>query len=220
VDNIAYDDGGGGAPATDSIVDGDTVVFWSDNTYETWDGGVIVDATNGAGTPLVARQHNLTIADNHYMTCVRGVARYRSISGTWYRCLGSLRLDATGAGEILEFTPARHGLTLWSKYYAIVNAATAAAVAAASAAAYVPPTARQANFRVYAVPGGAARACGMASCEVNTASYTDMLIVTATSANSSIADTCGVDAAQQIRYQGSDGTVQISIYVMGYIEEL
>jgi hypothetical protein len=100
--SIAYDGSSG------TLEVGDEVRIWSGNSYTQAQlrGAYTVDATFTGSTPMIVQVNGLDGADNDYLTCVRGNGqkyRYRDFSGTWYRCLGAIRLNATGSGNVTQF---------------------------------------------------------------------------------------------------------------------
>jgi len=122
---------------------GDRLDIWSDSTHETWLGAWKVLAINTGTNTITAEANDLTIATppTIYLSITKGQPRYQYYAGgsTWWRCIGSVLLDASS--NIYQFQEEVPGTVF---YYAVgakksLAGGTSTSLVAVSQRGYIPP---------------------------------------------------------------------------------
>lgn len=142
-----------------------------------------------------------------------GTLLYFKYGSTWYRCLGAIRLNATGSGEIAKFYQSGNEIFLDVPVSLTTSVSDGAWSAATSCAAIIPPIAYIGNFAASSTHGSSS--CGIAI-RPNGSNYT-----WPTGSLYGYSSVYGrvysyTDSSQRIQYYNDTSDASTTIDVLGY----
>jgi len=212
---LSYDNDTGEA----NVVEGDVICAWEDDTFSTWVCAWTVVSIDTGADNITVEANNCDAADDDYITIVHGLPRYRQVSGIWYRCVGAIRLDDTGSGEIITFFMKKNGLVMWDigSDGNVVSLAHNTSYENGSAAEFVPPYSRRASFVIYSERANLYTDIHFACLPADTPNYN----LPAGGYNYAFNAFYGeISPNQGFQYKVTVAAMSGYVYVNGYIEEL
>lgn len=153
-----------------------------------------------------------------------GTKLYYKYGSTWYRCVGAIRLNATGSGEIDKFFQQGNIIVRDVPASISTTISTSAWSGAISCAAAIPPISQYGRFGIFAESSTNTRIVGT-SIRPNGETYAANQGLGVDSRDSGTAGTQGIggevgcftDSSQQIqRYDQADNAAGATIWVKGF----
>lgn len=152
---------------------------------------------------------------------------YRSNSGVWYRCLGQVRLNATGSGEIVVFYQRGNQIIYDVPIQVATTASAGAWIADVSCSIAIPATSQLARFGVYSGDDVVGNTVAIwlrpgDSPAGSTATSDGVYISSNGGTNDYVGGElmCATNSAQEISYYQNAGDNSLSITVKAYYTNL
>jgi hypothetical protein len=152
-----------------------------------------------------------------------GTKYYLKAGTVYYRCIGAIRLNATGSGEISVFRQAGNYIE-WEEVVSVsTTVSNGAWLAAYSCSAGIPSISTLGNFVCHCELNGGASAIWLrangSSKTPDTVLYSDAVVYGATNFYGVGTVECKTDSSQQIQHYNNAALTTTSVSVLGYYLE-
>ena len=205
--SISYD----GDTGESSVEAGDVLRCWTDADYTVVRCAWTVTAVNTSTNAITVRANNNDAADDDYLTIAYGMPRYRKFSGTWWRCIGTIRLD--GSQDILRFYTPDRNTVFYDRLLSqsILSGGSSTSWVSVSAANYIPPISCYAKLFLHVVDS--TTQSNLFIRPTGGVGPTNQIY---TQVRLQMEGNCPVDSSQSFDYHVAYSTNTAKIWVMGY----
>jgi len=214
---LSYDNDTG----ENDVEPGDILRGWTDITFSTVRGGWTVISIDTVGNNITVEVNDVDAADNDYLTIVHGVPRYRKVNGTWYRCVGAIRLNAST--QIMKFQRNMCGFVSHDARDPVIILAAGSSVAWTRVAAsnYIPPYSLRSFLLLFAdfPPAAAVNQALVYVKPIESPDLTGLLFAVGGFQTTS-SGFLPLSPNQALMYKVLNASCDAYLYAIGYIEEL